>query len=80
VVLLIQSRERDAAKLEQLKCRVQALIRTEFGFDCTVEMVPMRTLPKTSSGKPSRSRARQNYANMLSAREQLQGNRILANC
>ncbi len=78
VVLLIQSRERDSAKLKQLKHRVQALIRTEFGFDCTIEMVPMRTLPKTSSGKPSRSKARQNYTELLMAREEIQGSRVLA--
>jgi len=78
VVLLIQSRERDSGKLEQLKRRVQALIRTEFGFDCNIEMVPMRTLPKTSSGKPSRSKARQNYSELLAAREHMQGNQVLA--
>ena len=31
------------------------------GIDCYVELVPPHTLPRTSSGKLSRSKARQNF-------------------
>ena len=33
----------------------------ELGIDCYVELVPLHTLPRTSSGKLSRSKARQNF-------------------
>jgi fatty-acyl-CoA synthase len=31
------------------------------GVDCHIELVPLHTLPRTSSGKLSRSKARLNY-------------------
>jgi fatty-acyl-CoA synthase len=34
------------------------MVRSEFGIDCRVELVPTRTLPRTSSGKLARARAR----------------------
>ena len=61
-VLLVQCRERDADKRLQLKHRVQAQIKTEFSIDCHVELVDAHALPRTSSGKPSRSSAKRNYA------------------
>jgi len=41
--------------------RLQGLVRSEFGIECHVELVPPQTLPRTSSGKLSRSKARQNF-------------------
>jgi fatty-acyl-CoA synthase len=61
-VLLVQCRERDADRRLQLKHRVQAQIKTEFSIDCHVELVDAHALPRTSSGKPSRSSAKRNYA------------------
>jgi fatty-acyl-CoA synthase len=37
------------------------LVHTEMGVDCHIELVPLHTLPRTSSGKLSRSKARLNY-------------------
>jgi fatty-acyl-CoA synthase len=61
VVMLIQCRERDDAPREHLRHTVHAHIKTEFGIHCNVELVDAHALPRTSSGKPSRSQARQNY-------------------
>ena len=41
--------------------RLTRLVRVEMGIDCYVELVPPHTLPRTSSGKLSRSKARQNF-------------------
>jgi len=60
-VLLVQSRERDDEKREALKERIRARIHQELLVDCQVELVPAHTLPRTSSGKLSRSRARGEY-------------------
>ena len=37
------------------------LIREEFGIDCLIELVPRNTLPRTTSGKLSRSGAKKEY-------------------
>jgi fatty-acyl-CoA synthase len=60
-VMVVQCRESDPAKRKLLTKQLQGLIRQELGIDCFVELVPLHTLPRTSSGKPSRSRARQDF-------------------
>ena len=61
VVMVVQCRDKDVEKRAELSSRLQALIRTEVGVDCYIELVPLHTLPRTSSGKLSRSKARLNY-------------------
>ena len=65
VVLLIQSRELDPEARIRLAHTVHAHIKTEFGIHCHVELVDSNALPRTSSGKPSRSQARRMYAASL---------------
>jgi fatty-acyl-CoA synthase len=65
VVLLIQSRELDPEARVRLQHTVHAHIKTEFGIYCHVELVDAQALPRTSSGKPSRSQARRMYAASL---------------
>ena len=61
VVMVVQCREKDVETRAELIRRLQGLIRTEVGVDCHIELVPLHTLPRTSSGKLSRSMARLNY-------------------
>jgi fatty-acyl-CoA synthase len=37
------------------------LIASHFGISCLIDLVPPRTLPRTSSGKLSRSKAKQDF-------------------
>ncbi len=60
-VLVVQCRETDEAKRADLKKRIRSRVQSEIGVDCIVELVPLHTLPRTSSGKLSRSKAQQNY-------------------
>jgi fatty-acyl-CoA synthase len=60
-VLVIQCREQDEAKSADLTKRVQKRVREEFGIDCFIELVPRHTLPRTTSGKLSRSKARKDF-------------------
>lgn len=60
-VVLVQSRELDDDKRAALKERIQVRVRQELLVECLVELVPAHTLPRTSSGKLSRSRARSEY-------------------
>lgn len=60
-VLKIQCRQADPAKRSELIGRLTSLIRGELGIDCYVTLVSTRRLPRTSSGKLSRSKARLNF-------------------
>ncbi len=60
-VLVAQCRECDPEKRVDLIDRLTGTVRIELGIDCYVELAPLHTLPRTSSGKLSRSRARQDF-------------------
>ncbi|MEE8343486.1 MAG: fatty acyl-AMP ligase [Gammaproteobacteria bacterium] len=60
-VMVVQCRESDAGKRRSLVEGITRLVRSDLGIDCYVELVPLHTLPRTSSGKLSRSKARQNF-------------------
>jgi len=60
-VLVVQCRESDPNKRAGLIERLNRLVHLELGIDVFVELVPLHTLPRTSSGKLSRSKARQNF-------------------
>ena len=61
VVLVIECRISDMAARRKLTARVQRLVYAGFGIRCLVEPVPPHTLPRTSSGKLSRTAARQGF-------------------
>jgi fatty-acyl-CoA synthase len=60
-VLVMQCREQDALRRMDLVTRLQGLIQAELGIACFIELVPPHTLPRTSSGKLSRSGARRDF-------------------
>ena len=60
-VLVVQTRETDPTKLALLADRLQEKIHAEFGIQCLIELVLPHTLPRTSSGKLSRSSARKEF-------------------
>ena len=65
------SRERPQ-KRNNLVRRLTALVRMEMSLDCYVELVPIHSLPRTSSGKLSRAKARLDFIN-ANTMEQLNG-------
>ncbi len=58
VVALVQTRTRDVALREALRAEVATLLRVRHGLDVAVTPVPPHSLPQTSSGKLSRSKAK----------------------
>ncbi|MFV8817810.1 fatty acyl-AMP ligase [Haliea sp. E17] len=60
-VMLVQCRETDTTTRGNLVRRLTALLRMEMGLDCYVELVPIHSLPRTSSGKLSRAKARMDF-------------------
>ena len=60
-VLVMQCRERNEMKRAELRKALTAMVRSDLGIDCFVELVPTRTLPRTSSGKLARARARLDF-------------------
>jgi len=60
-VLVVQCRVSDEAEREKLMSQIQSSVYASFGVHCLVDLVPPRTLPKTSSGKLSRDAARRGF-------------------
>lgn len=69
-VLVIQCRVHDRAARAALIQRLEGVMRRECGVECLVEAVAPHTLPRTSSGKLSRSGARRDYIQRLTERLQ----------
>ncbi len=61
VVLQVECRLTDAEQRAGLVDRLAKLIASDFGVRCWVHLVPLHSLPRTSSGKRSRAEARQRF-------------------
>ncbi|TFI58536.1 fatty acyl-AMP ligase [Sphingomonas parva] len=59
--VLVQCRTSDLAERTRLRDAIRERVRAITGINCVVELVPPRTLPRTSSGKLSRAKARNLY-------------------
>ena len=59
--VLVQCRVSDSVERSALRDAIRNKVRAITGMSCVVELVPPRTLPRTSSGKLSRSKARSQY-------------------
>jgi fatty-acyl-CoA synthase len=59
--VLVQCRTSDADERSRLREAIRDRVRSITGINCVVELVPPRTLPRTSSGKLSRAKARSLY-------------------
>ena len=59
--VLVQCRTTDADERARLRDEIRGKVRALTGMSCVVELVPPRTLPRTSSGKLSRTKARSLY-------------------
>jgi fatty-acyl-CoA synthase len=77
-VMMVQCRESDEKKRADLRERLHGLVREEYGIDCLIELVPRNTLPRTTSGKLSRSGARKEYLNRMAAKQATELNENLS--
>ncbi len=59
--VLVQCRTTDPAERDRLRQVIRQKVRQLTGMTCLVELVPPKTLPRTTSGKLSRSKARALY-------------------
>jgi fatty-acyl-CoA synthase len=59
--VLVQCRTSDADERRRLHDEIRERVRAVTGMNCVIELVPPRTLPRTSSGKLSRAKARTLY-------------------
>ncbi|HEY1146911.1 MAG TPA: fatty acyl-AMP ligase, partial [Allosphingosinicella sp.] len=59
--VLVQCRTSDAEERGRLRDAIRERVRAITGMNCVIELVPPRTLPRTSSGKLSRAKARNLY-------------------
>ena len=59
--VLVHCRVSDPAERVKLHDQIKDKVRSITGMNCVVELVPPRTLPRTSSGKLSRAKAKKLY-------------------
>ena len=59
--VLVQCRSSDEAERVRLRDEIRERVRSVTGMNCVIELIPPRTLPRTSSGKLSRAKARNLY-------------------
>jgi fatty-acyl-CoA synthase len=59
--VLVQCRTSDLEERARLRDAIRDKVRSITGMNCVVELVPPRALPRTSSGKLSRAKARNLY-------------------
>ncbi|WP_409574699.1 fatty acyl-AMP ligase [Sphingopyxis sp. PET50] len=59
--VLVQCRTSDEDERAALRETIRERVRAITGMNCLIELIPPRTLPRTSSGKLSRSKARAQY-------------------
>ncbi|MCB2058121.1 MAG: fatty acyl-AMP ligase [Novosphingobium sp.] len=59
--VLVHCRVSDPAARVELRDLIRDKVRSITGMNCVVELVPPRTLPRTSSGKLSRAKAKKLY-------------------
>ncbi|MEE4201696.1 fatty acyl-AMP ligase [Erythrobacter sp.] len=59
--VLVHCRVSDPAERIKLREQISDKVRSVTGMSCVVELVPPRTLPRTSSGKLSRAKAKKLY-------------------
>ena len=61
--VLVQCRSSDEEERGRLRDLIRERVRAVTGMNCVIELIPPRTLPRTSSGKLSRAKARNLYLN-----------------
>ena len=59
--VLVQCRTSDTEERGRLRDMIRERVRAITGINCVIELVPPRSLPRTSSGKLSRAKARNLY-------------------
>ena len=59
--VLVHCRVSDPEERRKLHDEIRDKVRSITGMNCVVELVPPRTLPRTSSGKLSRAKAKKQY-------------------
>jgi fatty-acyl-CoA synthase len=64
-ILVVETRDRDPESREDLIHAIWALMHENFGINIVIDLVKPGTLPRTSSGKLSRSLSRKGYFDRL---------------
>jgi fatty-acyl-CoA synthase len=60
-VLVVETKEKDTGNRRQIVKKISSSIHEHFGINVLIDLTPRGTLPRTSSGKLSRSQSKQDY-------------------
>jgi fatty-acyl-CoA synthase len=78
-VLMVECRETLPERRAELAARLAQLVQRELALECQVELVPVRYLPRTSSGKLSRAQARELFVAARDRKPTALEDRVAAN-
>jgi fatty-acyl-CoA synthase len=73
--MMVQCRVSSDSQRTELRERIQRLIYQELGIECYIDLVPRNTLPRTTSGKLSRSKARKEFLKRIKVDQQQSSSR-----
>ena len=68
-VMMIECRQSDPVKRARLVERLKSVVFEEIGIECMIYLVPRNVLPRTTSGKLSRSEARRRFLERVGEEE-----------
>jgi len=60
-ILVIETKEKDIGERQGISTEISRSIHEHFGINVLIDLTPRGTLPRTSSGKLSRSQSKQDY-------------------
>jgi len=60
-ILVVETREKELDSRRQIVAEISRSIHAHFGINVLIDLTPRGTLPRTSSGKLSRSQSKQDY-------------------
>lgn len=78
-ILMVECRETLPERRAELAARLAQLVQRELALQCQVELVPVRYLPRTSSGKLSRAQARELFVAARDRKPTAREDRVAAN-
>jgi fatty-acyl-CoA synthase len=68
-VLVVETKEKDTDARQQIIAEISRSIHAHFGINVQIDLTPRGTLPRTSSGKLSRSQSKQDFMARMTLRD-----------
>jgi len=77
-VLVVETKENDEQERQQIAEEISRSIHQHFGINVLIDLAPRGTLPRTSSGKLSRSQSKQDYLTRITLQKVEQSSSLIS--